>query len=189
MKKLIYGATAIILVIGLLVPKISLTRASFFDKDSAVAESLMAGVDIELDKISFIEETACFTVNNNSNTDIYLRVGVIFEARTLDGSDWAIADLSGINITDTSDGWTAVQKTVTDDLGNSYVKWFLEYADEADYTPVSPGIKQLEAAFNVTTDDSGYTLSVNIVPEAVQAGISGEALNDLKSSQHAFPSW
>lgn len=180
---------AALLLACVMITGIEATYALFSDKDAK--ESVMANmatVDIELQSQSFTQSngTASFTVINNSNISIYLRAGIIFELLTISGEP-AIADTNGISITGPSTGWEAERKALTDG-SNTYTKWFLTYGDGMDYTEVNPNENPM-AEFTVSGIPDGYTLIVNVVPEAVQVDMDSKALKDFKNSSNISPAW
>lgn len=168
---------------------ISVTYALFSDRDSKEGITAnMATVDIELQSLSFVQNsgTASFEIENNSNINIYLRAGIIFELTTESGEP-VIADTSGITVTTSGQGWKAEQKTLNDG-NNEYIKWFLGYGNGTSYTAVNPDTNP-SAAFSVTGIPDGCRLIVNVVPEAVQADVDDDALEYFKDSQNINPAW
>lgn len=174
------------LMIGLYLVGSNVTYALFSDRDAKERTvTHMATVDIELQQ-SFDPSNgrASFTVENNSNIDIYLRAGIIFEILGELGEP-LIADTSGISITISDSMWEVQQKTLSYD-NNSYTKWFLKYGRGTDYAKLHPSENRF-VGFNVTGIPDGCTLIVNVVPEAVQADADNDALEDFKNAIN--PPW
>lgn len=183
--------TTALFFVCIMITAIGVTYAYFSDRDSKEGViANMATVDIELQSQSFSESsgtgTASFVITNNSNINIYLRAGIIFELVTMSGQP-VIADSSGISVVTLSEGWEAEQKSLADE-NNTYTKWFLKYGNSTDYTEVSPNANP-SAAFTVTGIPDDCKLIVNVVPEAVQVDMGSNALNDFKNSSNINPSW
>lgn len=181
-----FMTAAALLIACVMITGIGITYALFSDRASAESvKANMATVDIELLSFDQGSSTASFEVKNKSNINIYLRAGIVFEL-TKDGEP-VIADTSGMTVATNSPGWKAERK-ILEYENNQYAKWFLRYGSDMSYTEVAPGTDPA-AGFTVTGIPDGCELTVNVIPEAVQADEDDDALEYFKDSGDVNPAW
>jgi len=184
-------ASLIVITSGMM----SISFAWFTDRDATEPETTyMAKVDIELlqdaTKINGTAYDYRFVIQNKSNIETYVRIGIILELLDKNG-DYMLFDTGSFTVaTPNGSVWSPYVSTYTNE-GIAYKKIFLRYGNETDYMkfedaddyPFEKEISGIISIGNTGNIPAGCVLKVTVVPEAVQADVDDDALNYLKSDK------